>query len=148
MDEFERVLAASSSGLCVDCGKCAAVCPMAEMYPGAGWDLSPRGIVQQALRGRELLESRAVWCCTLCRECARACPAGVDCAALVEGLRPLARAAAGPAADPAGACAGCGGALPPEPVLKYLRDTLPRTGLHYLALCPACRRQAYIRNNS
>ena len=147
--EFVRILAARSAGLCVECGKCVTVCPMAEMYPDFGWETSPRGLVQLALRGRELLSGQGLWRCTQCEACTRTCPAGVDCCGLVADLRPLARAAAGgePAGDAAD-CAMCGAPLPPAPVLAYLRRTLPQVPLEYLALCPACRRERYIRNNS
>jgi len=147
-DEFESTLSDTAARFCVECGKCTAACPMAEMYPNFSWDLSPRGIVQQALRGRELLSGQAVWCCTQCEACTRTCPAGVDCCGLVARLRPLARAAAGKEASGEELCAGCGAALPPRPVLDYLRSALQGAELHYLSLCPTCRRQAYIRNNS
>ena len=145
-DEFKRAVSDASAPFCVECGKCTAACPMAEMYPNFSWDLSPRGIVQQALRGREILSGQAVWCCTQCRACARTCPAGVDCCELVSRLRPLARLAAGKSEE--GACSGCGGDLPPRPVLDYLRSVLPEAELDYLGLCPSCRRQAYAMNNS
>ncbi|MFZ2448882.1 MAG: 4Fe-4S dicluster domain-containing protein [Syntrophobacteraceae bacterium] len=145
-DEFESALSEAAALFCVECGKCAAACPMAEMYPGHPPDLSPRGIVRQALRGRDILNGREVWCCTQCRACTRVCPAGVDCCGLVERLRPLARIAAG--TSEVGMCAGCGGELAPRPVLDYLRSVLPDAELRYLSLCPACRRQAYARNNS
>jgi heterodisulfide reductase subunit C len=145
-DEFERALSDSAAPLCVECGKCTAACPMAEMYPDFSWDLSPRGIVQQALRGREVLTGRSVWCCTQCSACTRVCPAGVDCCGLVAHLRPLSRVAAG---NPgAGVCTECGADLLPRPVLDYLKSVLPVGELSYLELCPACRRLAYVRNNS
>jgi len=144
-DDFEHAISEAAARFCVECGKCTAACPMAEMYPGFSWDLSPRGIVQQALRGRELLKGQAVWCCTQCSACTRTCPAGVDCCGLVNRLRPLARLAGAPGA---GVCTACGADLPPKPVLDYLRSVLPEAELHYLQLCPACRRQAYARNNS
>jgi len=145
-DEFESAIVESAALFCVECGKCTAACPMAEMYPGFSWDLSPRGIVQQALRGMEILSGRAVWCCTQCRSCSRTCPAGVDCCALVVRLRPLARMKTGKAEIDT--CADCGGDLPPRPVLDYLRTVLPKDGVSYLNLCPACRRRAYAGNNS
>lgn len=144
--DFESVLHAAGAALCVECGKCVSVCPMAEMYPGFGYDLSPRGMVQKALKGRELLAEQGLWCCTLCGSCAMTCPAGVDCRGMVEGLRPLAGIEG--AQEAGGSCADCGAALPPAPVLAYLRRTLPEGELHYLDLCPACRRRAYIVNNT
>ncbi len=145
-DDFERALVDSGAPFCIECGKCTAACPMAEMYPGFSWDLSPRGIIQQALRGKEILSGRAVWCCTQCRACSQTCPAGVDCCALVDRLRSLAVLATGK--SEVDRCADCGGDLPPRPVLDYLRTALPGEGLNYLRLCPGCRRRAYAENNS
>ncbi len=144
-DEFESAINEAAALFCVECGKCTAACPMAEMYPGFSWDMSPRGIVQQALRGRDILTGQAVWCCTQCHACTRTCPAGVDACGLIARLRPLARTTA---ETPEGKCTECGGELPPLPVLDYLRSVLPEPELHYLKLCPACRRLAYVRNNS
>ncbi len=144
-DEFDVALIETGALFCVECGKCTAACPMSEMYPGFSRDLSPRGIVQQALQGRELLKADALWCCTQCRACSRVCPAGVDCCGIVERLRPLAKVLHdGPGV---GKCAGCGGDLPPKPVLDFLRSVLPGSDLIYLRLCPACRRRSYARNN-
>jgi L-lactate utilization protein LutB len=145
-DEFESVLSDAAALFCVECGKCTAACPMAEMYPGFSWDLSPRGIVQRALRGREILSGQSVWCCTQCQACTRVCPAGVNCSGLIAGLRPLARIATGKSES--GGCVDCGADLLPQPVLDYLHSVLPAAELNYLKLCPACRRLAYVRNNS
>ncbi len=151
--EFSRLVWNRAAWMCVECGKCVAVCPMAEMYPDFGWDISPRGMVQQALRGQGLLAGQGLWRCTQCEACTRTCPAGVDCCGLVRDLRPLARAAAGEApgtaADSGEArCQNCGAELPPGPVLAYLRQALPQVPLDFLDLCPACRRLAYARLNS
>lgn len=146
-DEFRKALAESAAFFCVECGKCTAACPMVEMYPGFSRDLSPRGIVQQALRGREILSGQSVWCCTQCRACSRVCPAGVDCCGLIARIRQLAGQGQD-ASSGAGVCVECAGDLPPAPVLEYLRSVLPEAEVLYLKLCPACRRQAYARNNS
>jgi heterodisulfide reductase subunit C len=145
-NEFKLVLSEVAALFCVECGKCTAVCPMAEMYPDFSWDLSPRGIVQQALDSSDILSGQALWCCTQCHACTRTCPAGVDCCGLVARLRPIAKLATG--ASKMGTCADCGGELPPKPVLDYLRSVLPKADLRYLRLCPTCRRQAYVLNNS
>lgn len=145
-DNYARILEEHAVGLCVECGKCVTVCPMAEMYPDFGWGISPRGMVQQALRGSALLSGQGIWRCTQCEACSKTCPAGVDCCGLVAALRPLARDEEG--ATPSGLCSECGAELPPAPVLEYLRKALPQAPLEYLSLCPACRRQRYVRNNS
>ncbi len=145
-DDFDLAIIEAGAPFCVECGKCTAACPMAEMYPGYSWNLSPRGIVQQVLRGRDFLNDEALWCCTQCRSCSRVCPAGVDCCGLVERLRAFSRR--GPGRTKVSGCAECGGDLPPFPVLDYLRSVLPREDLVFLRLCAQCRRRAYARNNS
>lgn len=145
-DEFDRALSEAAVLFCVECGKCTASCPMAEMYPDFSWEHSPRGIVQQALRDKAILTGQALWRCTQCGACTRTCPEGVDCCALVVGLRAIARKQAG--MSEVDACAECGADLPPRRVLDYLRSVLPEAELRFLQLCPACRRQVYARNNS
>lgn len=127
---------------CVECGKCVAVCPMAEMYPDFGWGMSPRGIVQQVLRGQSAETIPGVSGCVQCRSCASVCPAGVDAAGLV-----LLKRAELPA--PA-VCPCCGGPLLPEEARAYVRSATARTPGKddgYMDLCPECRRHAYARNN-
>ena len=128
--------------LCVECGKCVAVCPMAEMYPEFSWDMSPRGIVQQVLREIPADQIRGVEGCVQCRSCATACPAGVDAAGLVALLRQTLPAPA--------VCSCCGGALPPAPAREYVRRATARTPGEddgFMDLCPDCRRRMYARNN-
>jgi L-lactate utilization protein LutB len=150
MDAELRLAAQKAkTGQCVDCGKCVAVCPMAEMYPDFGYAISPRGMVQKALRGLELAGDPGPWRCTLCGACTAACPAGVDCRTLVEELRRIAGADPGASGRTcAQTCATCGEALPSAAVQEYLRGVLPEAAWEFLGLCPACRRLAYARNNS
>mgnify|MGYP001474528224 CR=1 FL=1 len=74
--EFTGIVAAHAAALCVECGKCVTVCPMAEMYADFGWETSPRGLVQLALAGPELLTGQGLWRCTQCEACTRTCPCG------------------------------------------------------------------------
>jgi len=146
-NEYAQIVAEHRAGLCVECGKCVAVCPMAEMYADFDRSMSPRGMAQQALLGVGALSGLGIWRCAQCESCTKTCPAGVDCCGLVAALRPLARAALGQAAPAAVTCAGCGAELPPAPVLEYLRSTLPEAELAYLGLCVACRRRRYVCHN-
>ena len=52
---------------------------------------------------------------------------------------------------PAQRCVGCGAPLLPGDAESYLKKTVNQgfeKALDYADLCPRCRRQAYIRNNS
>ena len=70
----------------------------------------------------------------------------MDCCGLVADLRDLSRALG--RGGEQGTCPICGAMLPPAKVLDYLKERLPKEQLKYLELCPACRRQAYARENS
>ena len=138
------LIARSGATLCVECGKCVALCPMAETSPGFSRSMSPRGIVQQVLRGLPISDMPGVAACLQCGSCSASCPAGVDVTGLIAGLRALLPA-------PAQHCAGCGVPLLPGDAESYLKKTVNQgfeTVLDYADLCPRCRRRAYIRNNS
>ena len=83
--KYLDILKAHQAFQCVECGKCVALCPMAETSPGFSRMKSPRGVVQQALRGME--EMPGVDSCLQCRSCSQTCPAGVDVAGLIADLR-------------------------------------------------------------
>lgn len=137
-------VAASGAAFCVECGKCVALCPMAETSPGFSRAMSPRGVVQQALRGVPAAEMPGVAACLQCRSCSQTCPARVDVAGLIAGLRAL-------LPPPKLCCAGCGAPLLPDDADAYLKKTINRgfeEPLGHVDLCPRCRRLAYIRNNS
>ena len=144
-----ELLQQTGAARCVECGKCVALCPMAETAPVFSRPLSPRGVVQQALAGASTDDMPALAACLQCRSCTLTCPAGVDAAGLIAGLRE----AAGMGGS---VCSRCGAPLPDN--TAYLRRTLGETlrsesadgpdGGAYLTLCAACRRQAYIRNNT
>ncbi len=86
---------------CTDCGRCEEVCPA----HATGTTLSPRELVQALARevdrpaaasgfSEAAVTGEAVWACTLCGACARACPVAIDPATFVVELR-RERAAAG-----------------------------------------------------
>ena len=143
MQKDHDILKAHGAFQCVECGKCVALCPMAETSPGFTRVKSPRGIVQQALRGEE--DMPGVDSCLQCRSCSQACPAGVDVAGLIAALRAL------KAATQMVCCSSCGAPMLPADAGRYLEKSVNagfEGELVYAALCPACRRRAYIRNNS
>jgi len=134
---------------CVECGRCTAVCPMAEMYVNFSIAMSPRGIIKKALTGESLAADRNLWYCTECNAGTDACPQQVSCRDLVRGLRRLALDAG--KQEEMSVCPCCGErflALPVEDfVLGRLREEPPNVK-NWLKLCPACRREGYLRRNA
>ena len=141
--KYLDILKARGAFQCVECGKCVAMCPMAETSPGFSRVKSPRGVVQQALRGMD--DMPGVESCLQCRSCSQTCPAGVDVAGLIADLRRL------QARAHLSLCSSCGAPLLPADAGRYLEGAV-NAGFEgeivYASLCPACRRRAYIRNNS
>ncbi|MGD2103547.1 MAG: 4Fe-4S dicluster domain-containing protein [Anaerolineae bacterium] len=59
---------------CVQCGTCTASCPAAPAM-----DLSPRRMWRMVQLGlsEEVLQSKAMWLCSLCYQCQVRCPRGI-----------------------------------------------------------------------
>ena len=145
----------ASAMQCVDCGKCVALCPMAEMYADFDSAMSPRGLVRQVL-DHPMLRTRAdvgltgqaetfpaLAGCVQCRSCSQTCPEAVDPAGLIARLRQM-------VGWTGSCCPCCGTARPPERARNWLERSTGRSPGEddaYLGLCPSCRRQMYIRNN-
>ena len=94
-DEGVRLLeelAKSASGKsplgCMQCGLCAATCPL-----GAAMEFPPRNLILQAAAGQldKVLQSPALWMCVACYACSKRCPRGIE---LTEGVWPALRDAA------------------------------------------------------
>ncbi|MBP3731350.1 MAG: (Fe-S)-binding protein [Mailhella sp.] len=130
---------------CVECGKCAAMCPMAETAGSFSRIKSPRGIVQQVLRGVSVNDMPGLASCLQCRQCSQICPAGIDIAGLIAELRKLLPE------PPVCVCSVCGSPMLPEDARLYLSravDSGFEEKLSYPALCPSCKRRTYAKNNS
>ena len=140
----QEILTARGAFRCVECGKCVALCPMAETAAAFSRLISPRGAVQQALRGTDVTDMPALVSCLQCRSCSQTCPAGVDVAGLIADLRQL-------LPQPVRICCpACGTPLLPADAQAYLSRAANagfESELSYASLCPSCRRRAYARNN-
>ena len=71
---------------CMQCGTCAAVCPMEESM-----NLTPRKIIHMAQLGqKEIVQSSNThWICASCNSCEVRCPRGLDIPAIMEAFRQL-----------------------------------------------------------
>jgi heterodisulfide reductase subunit C len=69
---------------CYQCGKCSAVCPMAE-----DMDYLPNQIMKLLQMGddKTLSSSQSPWICSSCLGCSARCPKGVRIAEIMEALR-------------------------------------------------------------
>ncbi|MBN2254634.1 MAG: 4Fe-4S dicluster domain-containing protein [Deltaproteobacteria bacterium] len=134
---------------CVECGRCVAVCPMAEMYVNFSIAMSPRGVIKKAITGENLIRDKNIWYCTECNAGTDACPQGVSCRDLIHGLREIAMKHE--AAEDMKYCKGCGEPFVAIPVEDFVFTRLqaePSNVLRILELCPVCRRERYMERNA
>ena len=137
-DIVERLVNQYGLLLCVECGKCVAVCPMGRIFDDFSHEVSPRGVVKRALSGLEVLKHVGIWFCLTCDLCTELCPAGVRFRDFVEAARRLTVEAG--VAEYGAFCRGCGVYLWPQHTVEYLGRVLGEAAEGLLALCPRCRR--------
>ena len=129
--------------LCVECGKCDAVCPMGEIFDDFSYEISPRGVIETVLFESDLslLHDDRFWFCLTCDLCTNLCPAGVRFRDFVEAFRLVALEAG--AIEHGMFCAGCDTYLCPEHTVQYLRTRLGEDPEQLLSLCPTCRQHDF-----
>jgi ferredoxin len=137
-DAVRRIVGHCNLVLCVECGKCVAACPMVKIF-GFSHAISPRGVVERALKGREMLNLAGIWYCLTCDLCTGLCPAGVRLRDFVEATRRTAMEEG--YVEHGVFCRACGAYLWPRPRVVYLAQVLGEPSDGFLALCPRCRRQ-------
>ncbi len=71
---------------CYQCGCCSAGCPTASEM-----EFLPNTVMMYLQEGdiEPVLNSRAIWICVGCYECASRCPQGIDIARIMEALRTI-----------------------------------------------------------
>ena len=83
MESFETLRRSTRAALCVACGKCSTMCPLAP-----GQDFSARRIVHQELDHHDRVgPGVGVHRCLTCGSCELRCPQGVHITEFVRGLR-------------------------------------------------------------
>ncbi len=69
--------------VCLDCGRCSGICPIAR----TGLGFSPRRLIQQALQSQTAVSTRSLYACLGCELCRTVCPSGRSFAEEVLKLR-------------------------------------------------------------
>jgi heterodisulfide reductase subunit C len=146
-EEIEELITRHKLTRCFECGKCTAICPMAEFFGGIEFGQSPRGIIEKALLHADLVTGAAIWYCLTCEACTKGCPSGVYFRDFIEALRQLAMARGH---DAYGArCKSCGDYFLPtitqKQLVKKLNEAKDPEAVEFLFFCPVCRRRAFSR---
>ncbi|MFQ5639761.1 MAG: (Fe-S)-binding protein [bacterium] len=89
MPELLGVIKKNNVFYCLECGKCTASCPVAQVNDS----YSPRSIVAHTMQHSEddVLSDPMLWACLTCKSCEPVCPAEVDYTNLTLELRAQAR---------------------------------------------------------
>ncbi|MEW6671091.1 MAG: 4Fe-4S dicluster domain-containing protein [Thermodesulfobacteriota bacterium] len=129
--------------LCLECGKCSAVCPMVNLYGRYDYGRSSRAIVERILFEPDKVGDEAFWFCLTCEECTFYCPSGVLFQSFMTDLRAymLQRGHTRYAVT----CPDCGGYLMPKKELEYLVNLESRKEIAaLLSTCPRCKKKKYM----
>jgi Fe-S oxidoreductase len=116
---------------------------MTEIFEDFSYEVSPRGIVEKALFGFDLLTDVGIWFCLTCEVCTELCPAGVRFRDFVGGVRALAIEVG--VTEHGLFCERCGKFVVPLHTAEYIEGKLngENAAGEYLRLCPSCRRYEF-----
>ena len=129
--------------LCLECGKCSAVCPMVDLYGRYDYSRSSRAIVERILFEPDKIADEAFWFCLTCEECTFYCPSGVLFQSFMTALR-------GYMLEQghrryAVMCPDCGEYLMPKNEWEYLLKLENRKEIEaLLSTCPRCKQKKYM----
>jgi len=82
---FQPIIQRTRAYLCLDCGKCTGICPLARVDP----DYSPRRIVERIVYGEAetVITDPQLWSCMTCGLCSTICPSSVDFSRFIVEMR-------------------------------------------------------------
>jgi len=142
-DTIEQLAYLYDLHVCVQCGKCAAVCPMGQIFDDFSYEASPRGIIERILLDFEIPEGDHLWFCLTCDLCTDLCPAGVSFREFVEASRQLVINVG--VTEYGSFCRSCGAYLWPNHTAMYLKQILGDSTEEFLTLCASCRQYNFGR---
>ena len=89
METALEQLKRSRAFLCLECGKCTAVCPISR----ANSQYSPRRLLAEGLfyGASDLASNRMLWSCLTCQLCSRRCPVDVKYSEFMRDIRAIAQ---------------------------------------------------------
>lgn len=136
--EFARKTKGETARRCIQCGKCATICPLVRLRE----DFSPIEIVKGVLLGLEdlVLSSDLIWRCLSCQACAKVCPAGIKFPEFIGAVREVLMEKG--VTQYYLKCRRCGKAFTTTPVMEFAGKSLPKgvnVDSQYLMLCPDCK---------
>jgi heterodisulfide reductase subunit D len=90
-DQLREIIDKNRVWLCIDCGKCGAVCPISRWESRAF--TSPRLLIEKSIQGRleEVMDDPLFWSCLICKHCTELCPSDVYFTEFLRDARSLAR---------------------------------------------------------
>lgn len=136
--EFTQTAGGGSARRCIQCGKCATICPLVKLRE----DFSPIEVVKGVLLGLKdmILSSNIIWRCLTCQACTKACPAGIKFPEFMDALREVLIEKG--VTQYVLQCTRCGKNFTTTPILEFAGKTLPKevkVDSEYLILCPECK---------
>ena len=141
-EQIQALIDADHLHLCVECGKCSAVCPMVNFYGEYVPNRCTRSVVERLRFGVDFMGDEALWYCWACKECTFYCPSGVDFQSFMTGLRLL--LVSHGYREEAHFCDTCGVYLMPKKQLECLEATLnAKPNKELLYECPKCKKDKY-----
>jgi len=142
MEEIQGLIDAGHLHLCVECGKCSAVCPMVNFYGEYVPNRCTRSVVERLRFGADFMDEEALWYCWACKECTFYCPSGVDFQNFMTGLRLLLISRG--YREQAHFCEACGAYMMPKKQLECLETILKdKPNKKLLNECPNCKKGRY-----
>jgi heterodisulfide reductase subunit C len=141
--EIEGLVQENNLYLCLECGKCSAVCPMLDFYGEYVYDRSPRGVVERLSFDPEKIDDEALWYCLACKECTFFCPCGINFQNFMMALRGVLLQHGYD--KHAIFCPVCGSYIMPKKEFEHLQkgESAEKIG-ELLSVCERCKKSSYV----
>jgi heterodisulfide reductase subunit C len=142
-EAIQALMETNRLNLCVECGKCSAICPMVKLYGEYVHNRGTRSMVERLCFDPDGIDDEALWYCWACTECTFFCPSGVDFQNFMTGFRRL--LVSHGYTEHAASCKVCGTYMMPKRQLQILETNLTGKGSAELLYdCPNCKKDKYL----